>query len=44
MDTAAAVGGKTQEKEEGDPVKLLAQYENRAAQLAAEYEANMVRF
>ena len=34
----------TQEKEEGDPVKLLAQYENRASQLAAEYEASMVRF
>ena len=34
------------EKEKGteDPTKLLAQYENRAAQLAAEYEENMVRF
>lgn len=28
----------------GDPTQLLAQYETRAAQLAAEYEENMVRF
>lgn len=35
---------KTQEKEDGDPVKVLAQYEKRAANLAAEYEAKMIRF
>jgi hypothetical protein len=28
----------------GDPVKVLANYENRAAELAHEYEENMVRF
>ena len=28
----------------GDPTQLLAQYETRAAQLATEYEENMVRF
>jgi hypothetical protein len=27
-----------------DPVKVVARYENRAAELAAEYEDNMVRF
>jgi hypothetical protein len=27
-----------------DPVQVVARYENRAAQLAAEYEENMVRF
>ena len=32
------------EKETGDPTQLLAQYENRAAQLASEYEESMVRF
>jgi hypothetical protein len=31
-------------KLEGDPVHLLAQYENMAAQLAQEYEEKMVRF
>lgn len=28
----------------GDPVTVLSNYENRAAQLAHEYEENMVRF
>ncbi|CAB9502668.1 expressed unknown protein [Seminavis robusta] len=32
------------EKEAGNPTQLLAQYENRAAQLASEYEDQMVRF
>ena len=27
-----------------DPVKVVARYENRAAELATEYEENMVRF
>lgn len=27
-----------------DPVQVVARYENRAAELAAEYEENMVRF
>lgn len=28
----------------GDPVQILAAYENKAAQIASEYEENMVRF
>lgn len=27
-----------------DPVQVMARYENRAAELASEYEENMVRF
>jgi hypothetical protein len=27
-----------------DPVEVMTQYENRAAELASEYEDNMVRF
>ena len=30
--------------EQGDALKILTKYENRAAQLANEYEENMVRF
>lgn len=28
----------------GDPVQLLAAYENKAAQIASEYEENMIRY
>ena len=30
--------------ENDDPVQVVSRYENRAAELAAEYEENMVRF
>ena len=43
-ETSASKAASEKEKEAGDPTQLLAQYENRAAQLAAEYEENMVRF
>jgi hypothetical protein len=43
-ESAATKAAAEKEKEAGDPTQLLAQYENRAAQLAAEYEENMVRF
>ena len=29
---------------QGDPVQILSRYENRAAELAAEYEEDMIRF
>ena len=43
-ETAATKAAQEKEKGADEPTKLLAQYENRAAQLAAEYEENMVRF
>lgn len=47
---ADAAGGETAQVEpedifgNKDPVQVVARYENRAAELAAEYEENMVRF
>ena len=44
-ETATSKAAPEKEKEvAGDPTQLLAQYENRAARLAAEYEESMVRF
>ena len=43
-ESAATKAAAEKEKDAGDPIQLLAKYENRAAQLAAEYEENMVRF
>jgi predicted RNA-binding Zn ribbon-like protein len=44
-ESAATEAAAERERNEAkDPTQLLAQYENRAAQLAAEYEENMVRF
>ena len=47
-ETAASKAAAEKDKEimmtAGDPTQLLAQYETRAAQLAAEYEETMVRF
>ena len=43
-DTEATKAAAEKEKGAEDPTKLLGQYENRAAQLATEYEENMVRF
>ena len=42
--TMAPNGGSGGGGGEGDSTQLLAQYETRAAQLAAEYEETMVRF
>lgn len=50
-DAASGVAGVesevTEEKStfgDQDPVQVMARYENRAAELVAEYEENMVRF
>lgn len=43
-ETATTKAAAEKEKQDGDSTQLLAQYENRAAQLAIEYEENMVRF
>ena len=43
-ETTSSKAANDKEKESGNPTQLLAQYENRAAQLATEYEENMVRF
>lgn len=43
-ETETTKAAAEKEKEAGDPTQLLAQYENRAARLAQEYEENMVRF
>ena len=40
----SAAGSEEEDFVKGDPVKIVARYENRAAELAAEYEESMVRF
>mgnify|MGYP000626519529 CR=1 FL=1 len=43
-ETSSSKVSAEKEKKFGDLSQLLSQYENRAAQLVAEYEENMVRF
>jgi hypothetical protein len=42
--TNAKVDQVYESTEESDPAKVLKRYENRAAELAAEFEESMVRF